>query len=149
MFGLFCMWTKRFNNTAQKDKTKMWCVNPSWQKLLIIQTHKVQVHLFTTKQLILKWRHLQRNLKGDMSKSHPTIQMKFRRLKLESVHFINQNSYENCTDILRKIGEEARIECYGGKKQQWVITECDGLLFWLCFNFLNDAYTCSIWNTSH
>ena len=71
------------------------------------------------------------------------------QVKVGEPTFLNPNSYENCREILRKIGVEAGIECYGGKKQQWVIIECDGLLFQLCFNIIKDTYTCSICNTSH
>ena len=50
---------------------------------------------------------------------------------------------------MRKIGVEAGIEHYSGKKRQWVIIKCDGLPFRLCFNITKDTYTCSICNTSH
>ena len=41
--------------------------------------------------------------------------------------FVNPNSYQKCTEVLKKIGRKAGIERYGGKKRQWVIIECDGL----------------------
>ena len=63
--------------------------------------------------------------------------------------FVNSNSYQTCTEVLRKIGSEAGIEHYDGKKRQWVIIKCDGLPFRLCFNIIKDMYTCSICNTSH
>ena len=71
------------------------------------------------------------------------------QVKVGEPTFLNPNSYENCREILRKIGVEAGIERYGGKKRQWVIIECDGLPFRLCFNIIKDTYTCSICNTSH
>ena len=71
------------------------------------------------------------------------------QVKVGEPTFLNPNSYENCREILRKIGVEAGIERYGGKKRQWVIIECDGLPFRLCFNIIKDTYTCSICNTSY
>ena len=78
--------------------------------------------------------------------NHPNETM---QVKVGEPTFLNPHSYENCAEILRKIGVEAGIERYGDKKRQWVITECDGLPFRLCFTIVKDTYTCSICNTSH
>ena len=70
-------------------------------------------------------------------------------VKVGEPTFLNPYSNDNCAEILRKIGVEAGIERYGGKKRQWVIIECDGPSFRLCFTIVKDTYTCSICNTSH
>ena len=63
--------------------------------------------------------------------------------------FVNPNSFRTRTEVLRKIGREAGIERHGGTKGRWIIVECDGLPFRLCFNIIKETYTCSICNTSH
>ena len=58
-------------------------------------------------------------------------------------------SLSNMHRSFKKNWKLSRIECYGGEKREWVIIECNGLPFWLCFNIVKDTYTCWICNTSH
>ena len=100
------------------------------------QTKKLQKKATKESQ----WRYEQ------IPSNHPN---EILQVKVGEPTFLNPSSYKNCIEVLRKIREEAGIERYDGKKRQWVIIECDGLPFWLCFSIVKDTYTCSICNTCH
>ena len=63
--------------------------------------------------------------------------------------FCNPCSFANCTHVLRKIGCDAGIIRYGGKKRYWLIVCCDGLPFRLCNIIIHETFTCTICHSSH
>lgn len=56
-------------------------------------------------------------------------QTEIRQVKVVEPTFLNANSCENCKEILRKIGDEAGIDSFVGKKGEWVIIKCNSLPF--------------------
>ena len=56
--------------------------------------------------------------------------------------FVNPNSYDSLTAVLRKIGHDAGISRYGGHKQSWLIVCCDGLPYHLCMKLIQQTFIC-------
>ena len=56
--------------------------------------------------------------------------------------FVNPNSYESLTAVLRKIGQDAGITRYGGNKRSWMIVCCDGLPYHLCMKLIKETWIC-------
>ena len=112
------------NSTTQIQKVSVYCV------VLNSDTKKLQKKI--TEESNGRYEQIQSN--------HPT---QIQEVTVGEPTFVNPNSYQTCTEVLRKFGSEAGIERYGGKKWQWVIIECDGLPFRLfqhhnrCVHLLN------------
>ena len=112
------------NSTTQIQKVSVYCV------ILNSDTKKLQKKI--TEESNGRYEQIQSN--------HPT---QTQEVTVGEPTFVNPNSYQTCTEVLRKFGSEAGIERCGGKKWQWVIIECDGLPFRLfqhhkrCVHLLN------------
>jgi hypothetical protein len=62
---------------------------------------------------------------------------------------VNPNSLETISQVLRHIGQKAEVKRYGGKKSEWVIVVCDGLLvpYLQIVTLIQDALICAECNT--
>ena len=62
--------------------------------------------------------------------------------------FTNPCSFANCAEVLRKIGKDAGIIRYGGKKRYWIFVCCDGLPFRHCDTVIHETFACTICHSS-
>ncbi|XP_071792455.1 uncharacterized protein [Asterias amurensis] len=62
--------------------------------------------------------------------------------------FVNPNSYETITEVLRHVGRCAGISKYGSGKRKWTFLTMDGLPFTMAYNIIQETYTCKLCNIS-
>ena len=62
--------------------------------------------------------------------------------------FVNPNSYQNLTLLLRKLGKDAGVESYGGTQRKWLIVCCDGLPYHMLINIVKETRTCALCQSS-
>ena len=55
---------------------------------------------------------------------------------------LNPNTYENIALILRNIGKNAGIKRYGGETRSWQFTECDGGIYPVVMQLINNVLIC-------
>ena len=55
--------------------------------------------------------------------------------------FVNPNSFENISVVLRNVGKRAGIAEYGGSRQ-WLLIECDGQPYTILRNLIDNVWKC-------
>lgn len=58
--------------------------------------------------------------------------------------FVNPNSYDTITEVLRHVGRCAGISKYGSGKRKWTFVIMDGLPFTMAYNIVQGTYTCKL-----
>ena len=69
-------------------------------------------------------------------------------IKIADPLFMNPNSYENLTLVLRKVGQDAGVERYGEEQRKWTIVCCDGLPYHMLMQIIQETRVCSICSQS-
>ena len=62
--------------------------------------------------------------------------------------FVNPNSYETISKVMRKMGNKAGVERYGGNDRHWIFLECDGLPYKIMRDLMDNVFLCGRCNTS-
>jgi hypothetical protein len=58
--------------------------------------------------------------------------------------FVNPNSYDSITQVLRHVGRCAGIYKYGSGKRKWTFVTMDGLPFSMAYNVIQATFTCKL-----
>ena len=56
--------------------------------------------------------------------------------------FVNPNSYENISQILRNLGRRAGIKQYGGTEREWLLLESDGAIYVIVQKLITNVLLC-------
>ena len=66
------------------------------------------------------------------------------KVQLMDPLFVNPNSYENLTLVLRHIGKLANLKRYGGNERDWLTVCCDGLPYSMILHLTQEYMVCKI-----